>query len=80
MLDVVIEVFNSNGDEALAVPPPPSECPSAGTIDPSMTKHEKSKIHKLRVMLKRKKAEMYSLWCDALYKLSLANHVREENL
>jgi len=75
VLDIVVEVFNNKGDESLTVPPPPSECPSAPPIEPTMTKQEKFKIHKMRLGLKRKKAEMYSLWCDALYKLSLANHV-----
>ena len=27
------------------------------------------------MQLNRKKAEQFGLWCDALYKLSLANHV-----
>lgn len=40
-----------------------------------MSTEERSKLYKERVMLKRQKAEMFSLWCDALYRLSLANHV-----
>ncbi|EEC09541.1 DNA-directed RNA polymerase 2A, putative [Ixodes scapularis] len=40
-----------------------------------MTKLEKAKVSRERMVLKRKRAEMYSLWCDALYKLSIANHV-----
>ena len=27
------------------------------------------------MQMNRKKAEQFGLWCDALYKLSLANHV-----
>lgn len=41
----------------------------------SMSKDERSKLYKERAVLKREKAEMFSLWCDALYRLSLANHV-----
>lgn len=40
-----------------------------------MSKEERSKLFKERALLKREKAEMFSLWCDALYRLSLANHV-----
>ena len=28
----------------------------------------------------KKKPESYSLWCDTLYKLSIANHFRDETL
>lgn len=31
-----------------------------------------------RTAYKRRKAEMYSLWCDTLYRLSLANHFRDK--
>lgn len=36
---------------------------------------ERSHVFRERFLLKRKKNEMFSLWCDALYKLSIANHV-----
>jgi len=77
VLDTVITVFNRKGDEDLGVPPPPSECPLPPQILPSMGKTEKFKAHKERLALKRRKAEMYSLWCDALYRLSLADHVSD---
>lgn len=75
VLDVVVQVFRSGGSTKLNIPMPSSACPSPKTILPSMTKEERSLIHRERNMLKRQKAEMYSLWCDALYRLSLANHV-----
>ena len=31
-----------------------------------------------RSAYKRHKAEMYSLWCDTLYRLSLANYYRDK--
>lgn len=40
-----------------------------------MTKAEKFQAFRQRMHVRRRKAEMYSLWCDALYRLSLANHV-----
>lgn len=78
VLNTVIEVFNNKGDDSLGIPPPPSECPLPPTIDVNMTRQEKLKVHKTRLALKRQKAEMYSLWCDALYRLSLANHFRDD--
>ncbi|XP_071439372.1 DNA-directed RNA polymerase, mitochondrial [Hetaerina americana] len=33
--------------------------------------------HRHQLYLRRKKAEAYSLWCDMLYRLSLANHFRD---
>jgi DNA-directed RNA polymerase len=81
LLDLVISIFNEKGDEDLGVPPPPSEAPPPPPISyPGMTSADKAKAHKERLALKRKRAEMYSLWCDALYRLSLANHVRFHNL
>ena len=40
-----------------------------------MSKSDKMKAYRQRNEQKREMAEMYSLWCDSLYKLSIANHV-----
>ncbi|XP_050532708.1 DNA-directed RNA polymerase, mitochondrial [Daktulosphaira vitifoliae] len=78
VLDVVIQVFRSGGSTKLNIPMPSSACLSPQTILPSMSKEERSLIHRERNILKRQKAEMYSLWCDALYRLSLANHFSDK--
>lgn len=60
------------------MPQPPSalETPAELLKNKSeLTQEEKIKNFKLKLLHKRKQAEMYSLWCDALYRLSLANHV-----
>jgi DNA-directed RNA polymerase len=75
VLDVVIEVFNNGGSQRLDIPEPPSSCPVPPAATPEMTKAERFQIFRQRMALRRHKAEMYSLWCDALYRLSLANHV-----
>jgi hypothetical protein len=75
VLDVVIEVFNNGGSQRLDIPEPPSSCPVPSAATPEMTKAERFQIFRQRMALRRRKAEMYSLWCDALYRLSLANHV-----
>jgi len=74
-LDVVLQVFRSGGSSKLDIPKPISAFPSPQPILQSMSKDERSRLYKERAILKRQKAEMFSLWCDALYRLSLANHV-----
>ncbi|XP_039296050.1 DNA-directed RNA polymerase, mitochondrial [Nilaparvata lugens] len=76
MLDVIIEIFNSGGSAKLDIPEPPSSLPPSEPITKDMSGLERFKAYRHRIALKRKKAEMYSLWCDALYRLSLANHFR----
>lgn len=46
ILDLAIEVFNSNGSKELDVPQPPSELQPPPPIDPDMTAIEKAKAHK----------------------------------
>lgn len=79
VLDLVIKIFNDGGNSKLAIPEPPSACPfQESEIHPATTKEEKYQAYRKRMLIRRKKAEMYSLWCDALYKLSLANHFRDK--
>lgn len=81
VLDVILEVFNAGGSKEFNVPQPPSalELPEETTV--AAGQDEKTKktdlYHKFRTkwMYRRRQSEMYSLWCDALYRLSLANHV-----
>ncbi|XP_036320610.1 DNA-directed RNA polymerase, mitochondrial, partial [Rhagoletis pomonella] len=79
VLDVVIKVFQNGGDEKLDVPRPPSCLPPLSSIhdeSPALTTAERSKRFKDRLAHRRKQGEMYSLWCDTLYRLSLANYYR----
>lgn len=79
MLDILIQIFRNGGSEELNVPQPPSALPSLSElISREDGKIDNSKISHLVVQLKRRKNEMYSLWCDCLYKLSLANHYRDK--
>nr|XP_012230354.1 PREDICTED: DNA-directed RNA polymerase, mitochondrial [Linepithema humile] len=79
ILDILIEIFQNGGSEKLEVPQPPSALPSLkDLISREGGKVDNSKISHLLVQLKRRKNEMYSLWCDCLYKLSLANHFRDK--
>lgn len=78
ILDVIIEVFQNGGNHKLDVPQPPSSLPALPSIpekDSSISNAERAKLFKDKMSHRRKQAEMYSLWCDTLYRLSLANHV-----
>ena len=57
------------------MPQPPSVLPPIAPIDKDSSPELKKKVELAKIELKRKKNEMYSLWSDALYRLSLANHV-----
>lgn len=92
ILDVVLEVFNNDGSDALDVPRPPStlQKPTSkatrllvkageegGEQKRELTGAEKMQLFREKLQHSQKQAEMYSLWCDCLYRLSLANHFRE---
>ncbi|GAB1608142.1 DNA-directed RNA polymerase, mitochondrial-like [Argonauta hians] len=78
ILDLIIEIFNNKGNKNLDIPPPASECPPFPKITSDMSVQQRSQAQRLRVKLKQQSAEMYSLWCNELYKLSIANHFRDK--
>ncbi|XP_038240169.1 DNA-directed RNA polymerase, mitochondrial isoform X2 [Dermochelys coriacea] len=80
VLDIIISIFNAKGSEKLDVPPPMSEAPK-----PSVALHmgpgtpwSKSSLKRELTQCRKKTVEMYSLRMDALYKLSIANHMRDK--
>ncbi|RXN20383.1 DNA-directed RNA mitochondrial [Labeo rohita] len=81
LLDIIISIFNDKGSDKLCIPPPLSEAPEVPRFsphDPSYTQAEKAYMKREGVKAKKKVAEMHSLRMDALYKLSIANHMRDE--
>ncbi|KAH0625809.1 hypothetical protein JD844_034089 [Phrynosoma platyrhinos] len=77
ILDVVISIFNDKGNEKLDIPPPPSEAPQPSSHFPGSGGPLTKAAFKREVARCRKKAiEMYSLRMDALYKLSIAKHMK----
>lgn len=78
VLDTILEVFNSGGNGKLDVPQPPESLkpPQSPDNEAELDKTQKFDLLKQRMMHRRRQGEMYSLWCDALYRLSLANHFR----
>lgn len=78
LLDVALSIFSAGGNSKLDVPQPPSALPpleAEPRDNVNLTKKEKFEIFRQKLMYRRRQVEMYSLWCDALYRLSLANHV-----
>ncbi|XP_065508325.1 DNA-directed RNA polymerase, mitochondrial [Caloenas nicobarica] len=76
VLDIIISIFNDKGNEKLDIPPPVSEAPRppaahGGSAGSKTQKHE-------LLLYKKKVAEMHSLRMDTLYKLSIANYVRDK--
>ncbi|NXP23800.1 RPOM protein, partial [Scytalopus superciliaris] len=77
MLDIIISIFNDKGDEQLDIPPPLSEAPKPPTAPGHPSTWSKALKREL-LLCKKKAAEMHSLRMDALYKLSIANYVRDK--
>ncbi|NXH68126.1 RPOM protein, partial [Hydrobates tethys] len=77
VLDIIISIFNDKGNEKLDIPPPISEAPRPPAAPSNSSTWNKSQKHEL-LLCKKKTAEMHSLRMDALYKLSIANYVRDK--
>ncbi|NXD85898.1 RPOM protein, partial [Halcyon senegalensis] len=77
VLDIIISIFNDKGNEKLDIPPPVSEAPKPSATPRNSSAWSKSQKHEL-LLCKKKAAEMHSLRMDALYKLSIANYVRDK--
>uniref|UniRef100_A0A667X041 DNA-directed RNA polymerase n=1 Tax=Myripristis murdjan TaxID=586833 RepID=A0A667X041_9TELE len=81
LLDIIISIFNDRGSDKLDIPPPMSEAPKIPHFnpqDPSYTSTEKAHMKREVIKAKKKCSEMHSLRMDALYKLSIANYMRDE--
>lgn len=81
LLDIIISIFNDKGSDKLDIPPPMSEAPKIPHFnpqDPAYTASEKAQMKREVVIAKKKCGEMHSLRMDALYKLSIANYMRDE--
>ncbi|NXT85379.1 RPOM protein, partial [Zapornia atra] len=77
VLDIIISIFNDKGNEKLDIPPPMSEAPRPPAGSSNSSTLDKSQKHEF-LLCKKKAAEMHSLRMDALYKLSIANYVRDK--
>uniref|UniRef100_A0A3B3YJL7 DNA-directed RNA polymerase n=1 Tax=Poecilia mexicana TaxID=48701 RepID=A0A3B3YJL7_9TELE len=81
ILDIIISIFNDRGSDKLDIPPPLSEAPKIPHFnpqDPDYTASEKAHMKREVINAKKKCSEMHSLRMDALYKLSIAHHMRDK--
>ncbi|KRX67473.1 DNA-directed RNA polymerase, mitochondrial [Trichinella sp. T9] len=77
VLDVMLTVFQGEGDERLSIAPPPWLMPPNPKMPRGGTR-EMGEYFRKRYELKKLKNENYSLWCSLLYKLTIANHFRDD--
>uniref|UniRef100_A0A4W3HZ33 DNA-directed RNA polymerase n=1 Tax=Callorhinchus milii TaxID=7868 RepID=A0A4W3HZ33_CALMI len=80
VLDLIVSIFNHKGSEELEIPRPLSEAPAKPQCNPSreLSAGQKTAFKREVAGVRKKLAEMHSLRMDALYKLSIANHMRDE--
>ncbi|KAJ6219973.1 hypothetical protein RDWZM_005785 [Blomia tropicalis] len=78
ILDLAIDVFKNKGDLELDIPISLSGFGALPRASSDMTPKEKSFIYHKRKTQKKEQAEMYSLWVDCMYKLSIGNKFRDQ--
>ncbi|XP_034852407.1 DNA-directed RNA polymerase, mitochondrial isoform X3 [Mirounga leonina] len=78
VLDLVLELFAAKGCPRLGVPAPPSEAPRPpeGRLPPGASPAHKARVRRELARCLKVAREMHSLRSDALYRLSLAEHLR----
>ncbi|XP_023368396.1 DNA-directed RNA polymerase, mitochondrial isoform X3 [Otolemur garnettii] len=78
VLDLVLELFRGKGCSHLGVPPPASEAPRPpeGHLPPDAPPARKAELRRELARCLKVAREMHSLRADALYRLSLAQHLR----
>uniref|UniRef100_A0A8I3RYM2 DNA-directed RNA polymerase n=1 Tax=Canis lupus familiaris TaxID=9615 RepID=A0A8I3RYM2_CANLF len=78
VLDLVLELFAAKGCPRLGVPAPPSEAPRPpeGRLPPDASPAQKAEVRRELARCLKVAREMHSLRSDALYRLSLAQHLR----
>ncbi|CAH6779348.1 Polrmt [Phodopus roborovskii] len=78
LLDLVLQIFRDKGCKRLGVPPPRSEAPLPAQqhLPPGATPLHKAELRKELARCLKAAREMHSLRSEALYRLSLAQHLR----
>ncbi|XP_054980950.1 DNA-directed RNA polymerase, mitochondrial isoform X2 [Sorex araneus] len=80
VLDLVLELFTAKGCPRLGVPAPPSEAPRPPStrLPPGTPPARKAELRREVGRCLKVTREMHSLRADALYRLSLAQHLRHQ--
>lgn len=79
LLDLVLQIFRDKGCARLGVPPPRSEAPQPARLHlpPGSSPVHKAELRKELARCLKAAREMHSLRSEALYRLSLAQHLRD---
>ncbi|XP_038169739.1 DNA-directed RNA polymerase, mitochondrial isoform X2 [Arvicola amphibius] len=79
VLDLVLQIFRDKGCARLGVPPPRSEAPQPARqrLPPGSSPVHKAELRKELERCLKAAREMHSLRSEALYRLSLAQHLRD---
>ncbi|KAL1783071.1 DNA-directed RNA polymerase, mitochondrial isoform X1 [Sigmodon hispidus] len=79
LLDLVLQIFRDKGCARLGVPPPRSEAPRPAQqqVPPGCSPVRKAELRKEIARCLKAAREMHSLRSEALYRLSLAQHLRK---
>lgn len=79
LLDLVLQIFRDKGCARLGVPPPRSEAPQPARLHlpPGSSPVLKAELRKELARCLKAAREMHSLRSEALYRLSLAQHLRD---
>lgn len=70
----MVKIFVDGGSEQFKIPKPSSSFDVKSLMNICGKKPSKPSYTQ-QLYITRRKGEMHSLWCEALYRLSLANHV-----
>ncbi|XP_066197717.1 DNA-directed RNA polymerase, mitochondrial isoform X1 [Saccopteryx leptura] len=78
VLDLVLTLFTNKGCPRLGVPAPASEAPRPPEcrLPANASPERKTELRRELARCLKMAREMHSLWTDALYRLSLAQHLR----
>jgi len=75
VLEIQMKIFQNGGDYKLDIPHHHTKMPDVPRKEPD----ENFSVYKKRVFeLKKQNREMYSLWCEMNYKLSVANYIKDK--
>lgn len=79
VLDLLIQIFQQGGSRQLSVPVSVenSKIVEPLPLEKGLTIEERKKRENALSLAKKLKAEVFSLWCNELYRLSIANHVSD---
>lgn len=81
ILDLVISLFRKGGNPELSVPVDERNMKiEAPILKKDPTQADKMLYKREKIRFEKRRREMYSQWCDALYRLSIANNFRSRTL